>query len=103
VKRTRLKKVSTKYNKELDRFHSVVKPAWLKEHPGCQFEFNRINPEVPLGMLCEQTYGVTVHHKLRRGKYLNDTEFFMTVCPVHHDFIEANKNKSRELGYILYK
>ena len=73
-----------------------VMPKWLEEHPTCEFDLGH-------GCICGVSWGATVHHKMRRGKYLNDTDYFITLCPVHHDWVESNKREARELGYILYK
>lgn len=95
MKRTRLRRVSKAYAKELKTYREISKPVWLEAHPACEFE-------VAPGIACGETWGVTIHHKRRRGRHLNDDEFFMSVCRPHHDWIENNKRAARERGYILY-
>ena len=70
-------------------FYNYTKPAWLRSHPSCE--------------VCGSYEGVTIHHKMRRGKYLNDSNFFMTVCIVCHEWIESHKRQARDKGWILYK
>jgi hypothetical protein len=89
MRRTPLKRVSNKLARELHCFNHYTKPAYLATHPFCE--------------ICGSDYGVTIHHKMRRGKYLNDSTTFMTVCIIHHNWIEDHKREAREKGYILYK
>jgi hypothetical protein len=102
MKRKPLRRVSKHYRSDLDLFHKTVKPNWLKEHPRCEFHLDETSCMLP-GWRCGDQWGVTIHHKMGRGKYLNDTDYFMTVCPEHHTWIEDHKRAARELGYILYK
>lgn len=91
--------ISKEYQARWNNYYKNVKPKWLKEHPYCQFEYDIDGEKIP----CAQVFAVTPHHKMGRGKYIDREEFLMTVCPIHHAWIEANKKKARELGYILYK
>lgn len=100
-----LRKVSKKRKKEHLEYSKVSK-KFLIENPECE--------------ICGQREHLSVHHKKGRGKYLCDTEHFMVACVVGnyldavypesnhfhtggcHGWIEANKEKARELGYITY-
>ncbi len=101
MKRTPLKKASKSYAKALETYRKHTKPMWLELHPRCEFII--LGEDSPMRWACGANYNVTVHHKMGRGKYLNDMRYFMTACPECHDWIESNKRKARELGYILYK
>ncbi len=91
--------ISKQYQAQWDNYYKNVKPAWLKAHPCCQFEYE-IDGE---RFSCASGFGVTPHHKMGRGKYIDDERYLMTVCPIHHAWIEAFKKEARKLGYILYK
>jgi hypothetical protein len=52
--------------------------------------------------LCGNSNLVDLHHKMGRGKHINDDRYFMTVCRHHHQWIENYKRQARKLGYILY-
>jgi hypothetical protein len=103
MKRSRLKPVSPSKRREHDLFYRSTQPLWLEAHPECQFDLSLLNESLPKGTLCGQTYGCKVHHMMRRGKYLNDVRFFMTVCLTHHILIEKHKKFARMVKYILYK
>jgi hypothetical protein len=100
MKRSPLKRESSRHReRRLNYEHK--KAVWLKEHPGCQYEFLG-NYDKPIGVICNKTFMAGIHHKMGRGKYLDDERYFMTLCPIHHKFVEDNKNLSRRRGYILY-
>ena len=96
MKRSQLKRVSKKTKLAQDVFYKVTKPLWLALHPACQYQGEG-------SVQCGETYGVTVHHRMGRGKQLNELKFFMTVCQRHHRWIEDNKKEARRRGYVLYK
>lgn len=91
-----MRRVAKDKQKEFNRYHNEVKPKWLEEHPSCEFDLGN-------GCICGISWGTTIHHKMRRGKFLNDARYYISLCPVHHDWVESNKREARELGYILYK
>jgi hypothetical protein len=86
LKRSSLRKVSKKHAKEL-RTYSKLRKAFLEEHTTCQYPGCSSRAE-------------DLHHKAKRGKFLNDTTQFMAVCRYHHDFIHQNPAISRYNGYL---
>jgi len=42
-----------------------------------------------------------VHHMKGRGKYLNDTSTWLSVCRTCHEWIENNPKDAKELGYSI--
>ncbi len=96
MKRTSLNKES-KTHRQRRLSYETKKRKWLKDNPGCQFTVLLGDAEI----MCGSTFWVTVHHKMKRGKFLDDERYFMTCCPRHHAWIHANSNKARELGYLL--
>ncbi len=95
MKRTPLNKES-KTHRQRRLSYLPKKHWWLEKHPGCQF-FLLGGSEI----MCGSTFMVTVHHKMKRGKFLDDERYFMTCCPKHHAWIHTHSNKARELGYLL--
>lgn len=95
MRRSRLRRVSPRYSEALNEYYTRTKPLQLEAHPYCQFE-------VCLGTECGVYWGLDVHHKKGRKKFLNDPDTLMTVCRRHHNWIEANKREARNRGYILY-
>ena len=87
VKSSPLRRVSKKHARELVTYRAL-RLAYLEEHPVC---------EMPA---CHQ-HATTIHHKKKRGKYLNRVDFFMGLCMIHHQVVENNKAWSRAEGYIL--
>lgn len=101
MRRTRLRRESVKH-RERRLSYEVKKVVWLRKHPNCQFEFHDCY-DTPIGVLCNSPFMCDLHHKMGRGKYLDDERFFMTLCREHHDWVECNKREARIRGYILYK
>jgi hypothetical protein len=96
LKRAPLRRVGKKLGKSLQIYHRATKPLWLAIHPQCQFSM------IP-GASCGSRWNVDVHHKMRRGKYLNDFRYLVTLCREHHDWVESNKKRARQMKLILYK
>lgn len=44
-----------------------------------------------------------VHHKMRRGKFLNDESTWMPICASCHRWIETHANIARECGLLPVK
>lgn len=65
-----------------------LKTQFLKENPVCQ--------------VCDKAKSVDVHHRRRRGKFLNDTETWTASCRNCHRGVEENPEWSRERGLIVY-
>jgi hypothetical protein len=89
VKRTRIKRVSTK-QAAINRKYALLRLAYLGSYPACEFE--------GCGMILD---GNTVHHIKGRGKHTLDVTTFMTVCPADHYWIHfVNPKKARAMGYL---
>ena len=43
-----------------------------------------------------------VHHMRGRGKFLNQVDTWLAVCPYHHDWIHSHPNRARERGVLLF-
>lgn len=82
-----IKKFSTKYQKEVNKYNNRVK-EWKLENPDCK---------VPG---CNQPT-TDNHHKMGRGKYLNDERYWFPTCREHHNWIENNPIQAKEMGFSL--
>lgn len=69
--------------------------------------------------LCGSTEALSIHHRRKRGKHIDDPFYFMTLCMIGdyldkqypdmnhshsggcHGFVEGNKEWAREKGYIV--
>lgn len=95
------------------RKYNVEKALYLQEHPFCQIfiarhgldedEVKREN-----GLLRRGGHTIVVpiatqiHHRNKRdGERLLDQRWWMSACQMQHDYVEANKSRSRELGLLL--
>lgn len=90
LKRTPIRRVSAKLSKELKRYY-VLRQEFLVENPMCS---------VAISKDCS-VWASQIHHKLRRGKYLNDTSTWMSLCWRCHEWIEAHGKYARKMGWIL--
>ena len=98
MKRTPLKRVSSKRSKEL-REYAKLRKAFLEAHPYCQVWIqeaiingtSRNNP--PLS--------TDIHHvRGRWGKRLNDITNWLAVCRESHHRIHSNPAWAYERGYL---
>jgi transposase InsO family protein len=90
VKRTRLKRVSTK-QAAINRSYKLLKAEYMKAHPECQV----------CGIWDIWHIPHTVHHVKGRGKYTLDVSTFMTVCSACHYWIHfINPKEARKEGYL---
>ena len=113
-KRKGLRKKSKKAAKS-DAEYLIVQQEYLKRVPFCEICGCHDSDSAP--------YGLSIHHKNKRGKYKCDSSTFMTACvglnkgaltylrsrfpdanfsgvDNCHSFIEANKRLSREMGWL---
>ena len=89
MKRTPLRKVSKKMASKLHEYRKL-RLAFLQEHKYCQIALD-----------CCTVSATDVHHKMRRGKHINDVTTWMAVCRNCHSYIETHASMAREKGYIL--
>lgn len=104
MRRSPLNKESPTH-RERRKSYEIKKRKWLEEHPGCMFvvyDWDNDGTGRHGKILCGRTFGVTVHHRKGRGKYLDDERYFSTQCMCHHAWIHSHMKKARELGYILF-
>ena len=77
--------------------YRLIREQFLREHPWCE--------------ACSQIYGLTgkrglhpandVHHRQgRAASLLTDVSKFLSVCRTAHIWIDANRDKARELGLL---
>jgi len=82
-----MRKYSKKRSK-LNSEYSKLRKQFLEQYPVCQAKiFN-----------CT-TSSSDVHHTKGRGKYLNDTSTWLSVCRNCHNWIEENPNEAKQLGF----
>lgn len=68
------------------RIYLKLRKKYLEDHPECERCSYQANE---------------IHHKIGRGKYLNDIKFFMAVCAYCHTWIESHPGDAFKLGYKL--
>jgi hypothetical protein len=90
LKRTPLKKRSTKMEKEMAGYR-VERDIFLSEHPQCEYRTDNYR-------CCNLSRDI--HHMQGRGPNLRRQETWMAICRRHHDWIHDNANKARELGFL---
>jgi hypothetical protein len=91
MKRTPLKKVSTKRAKEL-REYAKLRKVFLSAHPFC------------MAQGCYPFAATQVHHMAGRwGKKLLNVDKFLAVCADHQRMIHNRPAWARELGYLQYE
>ncbi len=75
--------------KERNEIYFPLRDQYFLEHPVCEFPG------------CNSTE-LTLHHRAGRiGDLLFDTRYFMSVCTLHHNYIENNIKESLEKGWII--
>ncbi len=69
---------------EIDGYHRC---EWVGDGERCRHKADR-NP----------------HHRFGRdGKYLYDSRFFMSTCPIHHRLIHASPATAYAMGYLILR
>jgi hypothetical protein len=98
LRRTPLRKVSTKRAREL-REYSKKRKAFLAAHPWCEVEIATGDYKGPKGM---PSASVDIHHKAgRTGWRLNDETQWMAVSREAHEFIHQNPAEARKRGWLV--
>lgn len=95
MKRTPLKKVSSKRSKEL-RLYAKLRKEYLDANPHCQVWLKE-NPNAT----AEAPLATDIHHV--RGRWhgrLNDTTNWLAVCRESHEKIHRNPAWAYERGYL---
>jgi hypothetical protein len=88
IKRTPLRKVSKKRNREL-QVYMKLRAKFLDDRPWCEVE------------QCGCTFQATdIHHREGRGSNLNKVATWIPSCRSCHTFIHNNAGKARELGLL---
>jgi hypothetical protein len=100
MKRTPLKRVSSKRSKEL-REYAKLRKAYLEAHPYCEVYLaeNGLKYE---GNPIDAPLATDIHH--RRGRWhgrLNETEHWLAVCRESHERIHYHPQWAYERGYML--
>ena len=73
--------------------YARVKNAYLAAHPICE-----VCLKAGSGPFSQSS---DLHHRHgRAGEMLFDTRYFTAVCRDHHNWIHANSNRARELGWL---
>lgn len=79
----------SKTGSERNEKYFPIRDEYFKNHPICEFPG------------CNST-DLTLHHKAGRiGNLLFDHRYFMSVCLLHHHYIETNPAESYEKGWLL--
>jgi len=86
-----MRKVSKKLEKQ-QKEYSKLRKTWLTNHPMCQAKIYNCTLK-----------STDVHHKKGRGKYLLDTNTWLSVCRSCHTWIELNPEDSKDLGFSISK
>jgi hypothetical protein len=86
-----MRKVSKKLEKQ-QKEYSKLRKTWLTNHPMCQAKIYNCTLK-----------STDVHHKKGRGKYLLDTNTWLSVCRSCHTWIELNPKDSKDLGFSISK
>ena len=80
----RINRVSKKHKINL-AVYSDARKTYLLSNPYCE--------------LCNRE-ATQIHHKKRRGNYLNDVSTFLAVCAFCHNIIESNGKWARQMGFL---
>ena len=87
MKRTPLRRVSIKRQKEL-REYAKIRKEYLAAHPTCE--------------VCGQRKATDIHHRNHRfGSRLNDVEYFLATCRVCHNDIHQRPSAARDRGLLI--
>ena len=86
-----MRKVSKKLEQQ-QKEYSKLRKTWLTNHPMCQAKIYNCTLK-----------STDVHHKKGRGKYLLDTNTWLSVCRSCHTWIELNPKDSKDLGFSISK
>lgn len=90
MKRTRLKSVSKKRQRQNQEYNKV-RDVFLKENPKCMACVNGV---------CSGK-ATEIHHKRGRvGRLLCDARFFLAICRPCHNWIGDNGADARRLGLL---
>lgn len=102
MKRTPLKRVSSKRSKEL-REYAKLRKAYLEAHPYCEVWLQEgiIDGTSLHDLLMLAPLATDIHHvRGRWGKRLNDTSYWLAVCRQSHDRIHRDPAWAYERGYL---
>jgi len=108
MKRTPIKRVSSKRAKEL-REYAKLREAYLAAHPYCQAtiliagldEAEVISRQGHYGNGCIVRDATEIHHVAKRyGSRLNDMSKWLAVCRGMHLYIEQDKTWARANGLL---
>lgn len=90
LKRSPIKKRSTKYTKHLKEY-SALRKQFLTDNPCCAVRLPHCSYGDP-----EQ---LTVHHTKGRGKYFLDISTWLSVCMSCHRYIEDHPEQAKANGW----
>lgn len=108
MKRMPIRRVSAKRGKQL-REYSKLRKEYLEAHPICEIwlaenQTKLLHTEDAEGLLGEAPRSEEIHHRRGRfGSRLNDTEFWLALCPACHRLIHQNPKWAYERGYLLHR
>lgn len=88
MKRSKINPVSKKRARE-NREYLRLKRDYLEANMDCFIPF------------CSEMATDIHHMRGRVGTLLTDTQYFRSVCRLHHDKIHQNPEWAREQGYML--
>lgn len=87
MKRTRLKAVSKKRQRQNSRYQKL-KESYIQSHWLCE--------------RCNRNRAIDIHHKAgRTGELLCAVEYFMAICRRCHDWVHENPAEAQEGGFTV--
>lgn len=90
MKRTRLKSVSKKRQRQNSEYNKV-RDVFLKEHPKCM---------AGVAGVCKGSATEIHHIRGRVGRLLCDKRFFLAICRPCHNWIGDNGAEARRKGLL---
>lgn len=96
MKRTPINRVSQKHAKALAQYRKL-RLDYLEINRTCEAGLVLAASGIECGC---KTWATEIHHRLKRGKNLNNTESWVPTCSSCHRYIEEHKSVSRELGLL---
>ena len=98
MRRTPLRKVSKKHEKELAKYYRL-RDQFLRENETCEVCLDLKSKRHTLTIYRSQD----LHHRKGRGKYLNYKRYFCAVCRYHHTYIHDHPEWARANGWLISK
>jgi len=106
LKRIGIRRVSKKLSGQ-KKTYMALREKYLEYHPWCEVELNEAGIAhltgvnlIPMATALRIQTATEIHHKMGRGKYLNDTSTWMAVCQRSHRRIHDDPAWAKAKGYL---